>query len=85
MKKMHFYNFILDFVLLVYFATYLMSLLWCMWAVMQESLYLGFPTKQTQSSLLSYRDWLENLNFACSKIRYYTVQKVNNKSAHQIA
>ena len=46
MKKMHFYNFILDFLLLVYFALYLMNLLWCMWAVTQESLSLGFLTKQ---------------------------------------
>ena len=26
---------------------------------------------ETQTSLLSYRDWLENLSFACSKFRYH--------------
>ena len=45
----------------------------------------GFRQSGIQTSLLSYRDLLENRNFACSKIWYDTFQKANNKSADQTA
>ena len=35
----------------------------------------------SQTSLLSYRDELENLNFTCSMSRYDTFQEANNKGA----
>ena len=43
----------------------------------------GVRQNEIQTSLLSYRDWLENGNFACSKSRYDTFQKANNKDADQ--
>ena len=45
----------------------------------------GFRQSKTQTSLLSYRDWLENWNFPCYKFRYDTFQKANNKGAYQTA
>ena len=45
----------------------------------------GFRQSEIQTSLLSYRDQLENGNFACSKFRYDTFQKANNKDADQTA
>ena len=45
----------------------------------------GFRQSETQTSLLSYRDKLENQNFTCSKYRYDTFQKVNNKGVDQSA
>ena len=39
----------------------------------------------TQISLLIYRDQLEHWKFACSKFRYDTFPKVNNKVAVQSA
>ena len=44
----------------------------------------GFQQSETQTSLLSYRDLLENWNFTCSKFRY-TFQKANNKGGDQTA
>ena len=38
-----------------------------------------------KNSLHSYRDKLENFNFICSKLRYGTFQKANNKGADQPA
>ena len=35
---------------------------------------LGFRQSETQTSLLSYRDWLKYYNFACNKAGYYTFQ-----------
>ena len=40
----------------------------------------GFRQSETQTSLFSYWDQLENWNFTCSKLRYGTFQKVNNKA-----
>ena len=34
----------------------------------------GFRQSDAQISLLSYRDWLENTTFACSKYRYDAFQ-----------
>ena len=45
----------------------------------------GFWQSEIQTSLLSYRDKLENWIFACSKFRYHTFQKANNKGADQTA
>ena len=45
----------------------------------------GFRWSDIQNRLLSYRDKLENQNFACSKFRYDTFQKANNKGADQSA
>ena len=45
----------------------------------------GFGLRGTQTSLLSYRDWLENWNFACRKFKYDTFQKANNKGAYPTA
>ena len=42
----------------------------------------GFRQIEIQTSLLSYRDYL-NWNFACSKSRYDTFQTANNKGADQ--
>ena len=41
--------------------------------------------KTCQTSLLSYTDYLEIRNFACSKPRYNTFQKANNIGADQTA
>ena len=43
----------------------------------------GVPQSQTQISLLSYKDKLENWNIPCSQFRYDTFQKANNKGADQ--
>ena len=36
-----------------------------------------------QTSPLTYRDWLESLNFAMGKLIYCPFQQVNNKDADQ--
>ena len=46
---------------------------------------MGFWQSKFQNSLLSYRDYVENWNFSCSKFTYGTFQKANNKSADQTA
>ena len=38
---------------------------------------------KSRTSLLSYRDYLENCDFACSKFTYDTFQKANNYGADQ--
>ena len=38
-----------------------------------------------QTSLLSYRDYLESCNFGSRNKRYYTIQGANNRSADQTA
>ena len=43
----------------------------------------GFRHNEPQTSLLSYRDYLENWNFNCYKFTYGTFQKANNKGADQ--
>ena len=45
----------------------------------------GFRQSEIQDSLFSYRDQLEKRNFACSKLRYGTLQNANNKGADQTA
>ena len=45
----------------------------------------GLRQSETQTNLHSYRDWLENRNFACSKLRYGAFPKANNKGADQTA
>ena len=45
----------------------------------------GFRLSEIQASLLSYRHYVENGNLACSKLRYDTFQKANNKGADQSA
>ena len=45
----------------------------------------GFRQSEFQTSLLSYRDKLENCNFTCSKYTYNTFQKANNEGADQTA
>ena len=45
----------------------------------------GLRPSETQTSLLSYRDKLENWNSARSKYRYGTFQEANNKGADQSA
>ena len=45
----------------------------------------GFCQSEIQTGLLSYRDLLENWSFTCSKVRYGTFQKANNKGADQTA
>ena len=44
-----------------------------------------FWKSEAQTSLLSYTDYLEIWNFACSKPIYDTFQKANNKGADQTA
>ena len=46
---------------------------------------LGFRQNDIQTSLLSYRDQLENWNFAGSKSRYNTIHLANNKGTDQTA
>ena len=48
----------------------------CLWDVRQS---------EFQTSLLSYRDLLENLNFICSKFTYDIFQKANDKGPDQSA
>ena len=43
----------------------------------------GLQPGKTQTGLLSYRSKLESQNFGDSKLRYYTIQAVNNKGADQ--
>ena len=45
----------------------------------------GFLQSETQASLLSYRDYLENCKYTCSKFRYHTIQKANKKCVDQTA
>ena len=45
----------------------------------------GFRQSEIQTSLLSYRDYLETWHFACSKSRYDSLQQANNKGADQTA
>ena len=45
----------------------------------------GFRQSDTQTSLLSFKDKLENWNFACSKFRYNSFQNVNKKGDDQSA
>ena len=44
-----------------------------------------FRESETETSLPSYRDWLEHWDFAGSMLRYGTFQKANNKGADQFA
>ena len=46
---------------------------------------LGFQQSETKISLVSYIDLLENRNFTCSKFRYNTFRKANNKGAEPSA
>ena len=56
------------------------------WASTQENLtFRGFCESDTQISLLSFKDHLENCNFNCSKLRYVMFQKGNNKGSDQSA
>ena len=43
----------------------------------------GLRQSETQTSLCSYRDYLENRNFVCSKLRYGAFPKANNKGSDQ--
>ena len=45
----------------------------------------GFQQNKFQTSLLSYRDYLETCNFTCSMLTYGTFQKANNKGTDQTA
>ena len=45
----------------------------------------GFRQREIQTILLSYRDQLESLNFACSTFGYDTFQNAKNKGADQTA
>ena len=45
----------------------------------------GVSDSDIQTSLLSYRDYPKNLNFAGGKYRYDTFQLTNNKGANQTA
>ena len=51
----------------------------------EKSCLQGFRQSETQTSLLSYRGYLENQNFSCSKFRDDTFQNPNNKGADQSA
>ena len=53
------------------------------WAAIQENLALG--ESKIKTGLLSYRDYLEKINFAHSKSRYDIFQLVNNKDSDQTA
>ena len=45
----------------------------------------GIPSSEIQTSLLSYRDNLENWNFTSAKFTYEIFQKTNDKGADQTA
>ena len=45
----------------------------------------GFQQSETQTSLLSYRDYLENWNDICGKFKNDTFQKANDKGTDQSA
>ena len=51
----------------------------------RQILSSGFQQSEIQTSLFSYKDKLENQNFACSKSRYNNFQKANNKCVDQTA
>ena len=55
------------------------------WASSREYLSSGFRQGEVQTSLLSYRDYLEIWNFASGNSRYDTFQSANNKGADQTA
>ena len=47
---------------------------------------IGFSDNaRLKTSLLSYIDYLENWNFAYSRLRYYSLPRANNKGADQSA
>ena len=50
-----------------------------------KACHRGFRQSETQTSLLSYRDLPEKWTSTCSKFRYNTFQKANNKVADQSA
>ena len=45
------------------------------WPQHKKTCLRGFRPSHTQTSLLSYRDWLENRNFACSKFPKSELQR----------
>ena len=51
----------------------------------EKSCLWGIRQSEFQTGLLSYRDYLENRNFTCSKFTFDTFHKVNNKGADQTA
>ena len=51
------------------------------WAPKRENLSSGILTRSLKTSLLSFKDLLENQNLPCSKLRYDTFQMENNKGA----
>ena len=54
------------------------------WASTRQTCLQGLRQSETQTTLLSYRDQLENCKFTCSKFRY-TFNLANNKGADQTA
>ena len=54
-----------------------MSILYGMWR--QRTCLQGFWQSEITTSLLSYRDYLENWNFVHNKLRHDTFQEANNK------
>ena len=55
------------------------------WAFHEKTCLSGVRQSEFQTSLLSYRDYLENWNFTRSKFTYETFQKANNKGTDQTA
>ena len=47
------------------------------WSATREKGSLRFPIRSYQISRLNYRDQLENYNFACSKLRSDTFQRMS--------
>ena len=47
----------------------------------RKPVFWGFRPSFTQTSLLSYRDYLESCNFAGKKLRYDTCHYANDKGA----
>ena len=51
----------------------------------QKTCPRGFRQREIQTSLLSYKDYVENRNSTCSTFTYDNFQNVNNKGADQTA
>ena len=77
---------LMDFSKCQFFKLCCMLLKWKTYGPQRDKTCLrGFWKSEAGTSPLSYTDYLEIWNFACSKPRYDTIKKVNNKGADQTA
>ena len=73
-------------IILLYFSAFKLLIIPVIYVPRRDKTCLRvFRKSEAQTSLLSYADYLEIWNFACSKPRYDTFQQANNKYADQTA